>query len=236
MIGKRFRVSPKPAKTLLWIWVKKDLASMKGKIGVDLASGSMLNKPFFVTKNYIAVDVNKVKLDEGLVKYPDATVFNTTINDYLNNPKNESPDVLVCLQTMGTNQFFEHDETFSTIENMYRALRPGGGMIVNIGDFGVDLIDMERRLSELLHSKFASVRLRAYGAFDYGGLQPRWEQVDGKFARRVGGGQRPKQTPIHALLARFALPIALLMHLVPPLRTGFGMRKSRLYYCCTGKI
>ena len=85
MIGKGFRVSPKPGKTLLWIWVKKDLKSMKGRIGVDLAGGSMLNKPFFATKNYISVDINKIKLDEGLARYPDAKAFNTTIQDYLNN-------------------------------------------------------------------------------------------------------------------------------------------------------
>lgn len=236
MIGKGFRVSPKPGKTLLWIWVKKDLKSMKGQVGVDLAGGSMLNKPFFATENYISVDINKTKLDEGLARYPDAKVVNTTIQDYLNDPETERPDVLVCVQTMGTNQFFEHGETYSTIEQMYHALRPGGGMIFNIGDLGVDLNVIERRLTKLLDGKFKSVSSRFYGAFDYGGLKPRWERVTGGPVKRVAATQRPKLSRVHALLARFSFPIAFLMYLVPPFRTGFGLRKCKLYFRCTGKI
>lgn len=46
-MGRRFRVSLKPGKTLLWLWLKKNLLTMKGELGVDLAGGSMLNRRFF---------------------------------------------------------------------------------------------------------------------------------------------------------------------------------------------
>ena len=57
-MGRRFRVSSKLGKTLLWLWIKRDLSAMKGELGVDLAGGSMLNRRFFRTEKYISVDTN----------------------------------------------------------------------------------------------------------------------------------------------------------------------------------
>ena len=57
-MGRRFRVSSKPGKTLLWLWIKRDLSAMKGELGVDLAGVSMLNRRFFRTEKYISVDTN----------------------------------------------------------------------------------------------------------------------------------------------------------------------------------
>ena len=50
LYSRSFRVGFSAGKTLLWIWVKKDLTKMKGDIGIDLAGGRMLNKRFFSTK------------------------------------------------------------------------------------------------------------------------------------------------------------------------------------------
>ena len=110
-----------------------------------------------------------MKLNEGLQKHPDAEAVNSSIMDYLDNLKDEKPDVLVCVQTMGTNQFFDHDETCLTVEKMHEVLRSGGGMIFNVSSVGVDLNDMERRLNNLLKGKFKSVKSSFYGAFHFGG-------------------------------------------------------------------
>ena len=79
MIKNLFRISSTPGKTLLWLLLKKDLTSVKGDLGVDLAGGSMLNKCFFKTKRYVSVDINQIKLSEGMEVYPDAIAVNETI-------------------------------------------------------------------------------------------------------------------------------------------------------------
>ena len=61
-MSKFFRISAKPGKTLLWLWLKNDLSGMKGRVGVDLAGGSMLNKLFFRTERYISVEETKSSL------------------------------------------------------------------------------------------------------------------------------------------------------------------------------
>jgi len=232
-MGRRFRVSPKPGKTLLWLWLKKDLLTMKGELGVDLAGGSMLNRRFFRTEKYISVDINQVKLNEGLQKHPDAEAVNSSIMDYLDNLKDEKPDVLVCVQTMGTNQFFDHDETYLTVEKMHEVLRSGGGMIFNVGSVGVDLNDIERRLNNLLKGKFKSVKSSFYGAFHSGGGQPRWDIENDGIVRRSNDTERPKSSRLRAMIS---LSVAYLMYMLPPLRTGFGLKKRKLYFCCKGKL
>ena len=52
-------------KILLWIWVKKDLPKIKGKLGVDLAGGTMGNKHFFSTEKNICVDIDQKDLEIG---------------------------------------------------------------------------------------------------------------------------------------------------------------------------
>ena len=46
------RVGVTASKTLLFLWLKNDLKSIDGELGIDLAGGSMMNKKFFIT-NYI---------------------------------------------------------------------------------------------------------------------------------------------------------------------------------------
>ena len=152
--------------------------------------------------------------------------------DYLDNLKDEKPDVLVCVQTMGTNQFFDHDETYLTVEKMHEVLRSGGGMIFNVGSVGVDLNDIERRLSNLLKGKFKSVKSSFYGAFHSGG-QPRWDIENDGIVRRSNDTERPKSSRLRAMIS---LSVAYLMYMLPPLRTGFGLKKRKLYFCCKGKL
>ena len=124
---KSHRVGASVGKTLLWIWVREDLPKMKGDLGVDLAGGSMLTKRFFSTKKYISVDIDKKKLDLGRGRNLDAGTLNIKIQDFLKDEKKAAPDVLVCLQTMGTNNFFEHEETVDTVDAMCKSLKVEGG-------------------------------------------------------------------------------------------------------------
>lgn len=204
------RIGASAGKTLLWIWVKKDLQEMKGDLGVDLAGGKMSNKRFFATKNYISVDIDQAKLDAGKNTHPDAIALNNRIQDFLQVKNRENPDVLVCVQTMGTNKFFEHSETLDVVKSMYVALRPGGGMIFNIGSNGINLNEIEQDLSAFLEKKFERVTSRYYGAMHL------------SQTNRVPGFTR--------------LCLAHLMNAVVPLRTFCGFKKRKLYYCCRRKL
>ncbi len=198
-------------KILLWIWVKKDLPKIKGKLGVDLAGGTMGNKHFFSTEKYICVDIDQKELDLGKIKNPDAIIINSRMQEYLKNDNQEKPDVLVCFQTMGTNEFFEHDESLDVIKSMYNFLKPGGSMIFNIVWLN-NINNLEKQLSSFFEKKFESVNFKYYGAF-----HKTWK----KPIRGSG-------------IIRFV--VAYLMHIFPPLRTFFGLKKERLYYCCRNKL
>ena len=207
---KSHRVGASVGKTLLWIWVREDLPQMKGDLGVDLAGGSMLTKRFFSTKKYISVDIDKKKLDLGRGRNLDAGTLNIKIQDFLKDEKKAAPDVLVCLQTMGTNKFFEHEETVDTVDAMCKSLKAGGGMVFNVGSKSVDLNAIEIRLSALLAGKFKSVKIKHYGAMHI---------------------TQEKRLPGPVILI-----LAYSMNAFPPLRTLFGFKRKKIYYCCNGKL
>ena len=196
-------------KILLWIWVKKDLPKIKGKLGVDLAGGTMGNKHFFSTEKYVCVDIDQKDLEIGKGKNPDAIIINSRMQEYLKDDSQEKPNVLVCFQTMGTNAFFEHNESLDVIKSMYSFLKPGGSMIFNIVWLkGID--DIEKELSLFFENKFETVNCKFYGA-----MHKTWQKPVPGFIRFI---------------------LAYLMHMFPPLRTFFGLKKNRLYYCCRNKL
>jgi len=189
--------------------VRKDMPKIKGELGIDLAGGTMGNKHFFSTKKYICVDINQTDLDIGKKKNPNAVIINSRIQEFLQDPHQQKPDLLACFQTMGTNAKFEHEETLDVINSMYKFLKPGGSMIFNIC-WLKNINEVEKQLSHFFDKKFKSVDCKFYGALHI----------------------TPKK-PIFGFI-RFIL--AYLMHILPPLRTFFGLKKERLYYCCHKKL
>ncbi len=243
MLSKKFRISLEPGKTLLWLWLKSSLSKINGELGVDLAGGSMFNKPFFKTKKYICVDINQIKLDEGKNKYPDAEVVNLTIQEYLKKII-DKPDILVCVQTMGTNGLFDHEETIKVVHQMYKALNKGGSMLFNIGSVGIDIEEMNKKLSLFIDGKFESVDKHFYGAFHFKNAKPRWKINEGvvvKINKEIQNKNKDKLNNIffsitHKLRVIYSLFLAFIMYFFSPLRTGFGTKKDKLFLFCKGKI
>ena len=121
------------------------------------------------------------------------------MQEYLKDDNQEKPNVLVCFQTMGTNAFFEHNESIDVIKSMYSFFKPGGSMIFNIVWLkGIN--DMEKELSSFFENKFETVNYKFYGA-----MHKTWQKK-----------------PVPGFI-RFIL--AYLMHIFPPLRTFFGLKK-----------
>ena len=239
MINKLFRISSTPGKTLLWLLLKKDLTSVKGDLGVDLAGGSMLNKCFFNTKKYVSVDINQIKLSEGMEKYPDAIAVNETIQNYLSKIT-KKPNLLVCVQTFGTNMFFEHQETFEVIKNMSKTLSFDGSMVFNVGSYGdVDLEELKNKLSPLLKGQFQNINFMFYGAMHNRIKLPRWKftkdgivRVKKKTLNKIGVLKRIK----NFIRSIFIMGLAYTMYLFPPLMTSFGKKKIYLYCFCSRKL
>ncbi len=203
------RLGSSVGKTLLWIWLRRDLPKIKGDFGVDLAGGSMNNKRFFATKKYLSVDIDKKKLDLGKSQNFDALIEICDIETFLQT-NNERPDVMLCVQTMGTNEYFEHDKTEKVIKLMYDHLKPNGSMLFNIGSYKIrDFIFFKKNLLSYFDGKFESVEAKFYGALHV-----------------------TKKKSMNPLIRLF---LAYIMDLFPPFRTFFGLRKRKLYFCCLKK-
>ena len=204
------RIGITVSKTLLLIWLKRDLKKIEGKLGVDLAGGLMANKKFFKTNSYICVDIDKKKLNFGKSKYPDVKVVNCKIQEYLIKNNRIKPDLIVCVQTMGTNTLFNHNETNETIRLMTNHLKKNGSMIFNIGNHELNLNKLKGDIDYFLKQKFRSIKVYEYGFLN-----------------------KTIKNPINSYLRYI---IAVIMDNFPPLRTLFGLKKNNLYYCCKTKI
>tara|TARA_B100000886_G_scaffold77753_1_gene50422 strand:+ start:1217 stop:1873 length:657 start_codon:yes stop_codon:yes gene_type:complete len=202
------RIGASAGKTLLWLWLRKDLIKINGYLGVDLAGGDMDNKRFFSTKKYLCVDIDGERLRSAKAKHPDADIINQQIEDFLINADSEKGDVCLCTQTMGTNKLFNHDKTIQVIKLMYDYLNQGGSMVFNIAcPKNFDYIKNEA--NKILEKRFETIDIKYYGAFH---ISRNW--VPGFFR----------------------LFIAYVMDFAPPIRTLFTLRKYYIYFCCKNKI
>ena len=203
------RIGVTISKTLVFLWLKRDLETLKGKLGIDLAGGSMANKKFFMTEKYICVDLDKKKLMKGLKQFPDAIVINDTIELFIKKYNQEKPDLLVCIQTMGVNTKFDHNKTLIVVKMIYDLLKPGGSMVFNIGSLGINMDLIRKELNRIFRGKFKSTQIKSYGCFNKTNDKPN---------------------------NYFYFIIANLMNLFPPLRTCFGLNKKNIYCCFKNKL
>ena len=202
------RIGASAGKTLLWLWLKKDLTKINGDLGIDLAGGDMDNKRFFSTKKYICVDVDGERLKRAKSKHPDATIINSKIEDFLVSKNSEKGDIYLCTQTMGTNNLFSHDNTVQTVKLMYDHLRRGGSMVFNIA-CPENFDTIYNQVNKLLEKKFEIIDIKYYGAYHY---SPTW---------------------MPGFLRLF---IAYVMNFIPPIRTSFALQKYYIYFFCKNKI
>ena len=204
------RIAPTTGKTLLYMWIREDLKNFKGDLGVDLGGGTMQNKKYFATKKYVCVDSTKSELDKGLAENPGAIAINMKLQDYMKNNLKEKTDFILCVQTMGSNYYFQHNETLEVIKQMYFFLKSGGSMIFNIGETEKDLIELKNQIIEFLNGKFKSLDVRDYGDFDI-----------------------TSKKPNHPVIILF---LAYIMKIFFPLRNLFSLNKNKIYFVCKNKL
>ena len=204
------RIAPTSGKTLLYIWIKEDLKNFKGDLGVDFGGGTMQNKKYFATKKYVCVDSTKSELDKGLIENPDAIAVNMKMQDYMKKNLKEKADFLLCVQTMGSNHYFQHNETFETIKQMYLFLKPARNRVFNIGITDKSLNELKDQIVEFFNKKFQSLDVRDYGDFDIAPKKPSWPVI--------------------------ILFYAYLMKIFFPFRNLFNFKKNKIYFVCKNKL
>jgi len=153
----RLRLSLKPAKQLLWLFLWRDMRVSKGKeIGIDAGCGRMENKHLFQTDRYVGIDVDTDRLAKAHRQHPDAQVINGPIEDV----RDVSGDMVLCVQVMH-NRFFKVENTLYAVAALVKMVRPNGALIFN---FGRPSFPFEADVDAILSPAFAHVKKRKYGA------------------------------------------------------------------------
>jgi hypothetical protein len=69
-----WRVSSRPAKQLLYMWLAQDMRGLSGDVGLDAGCGDMSNRQYFRTQRYVGVDADAARLHAALDKIDDSRV------------------------------------------------------------------------------------------------------------------------------------------------------------------
>lgn len=153
------RRSSRPSKQLLFLMLSKDMKSSQSyNIGLDLACGKMYNRGMFKTKKYIGIDIDEERIRKGLRKFPSATGLVYPLEDL---PSTLEGDFVVCVQTIGINNYFDVKNTMNVINKIVESVNQNGVLIFNVGPKALELY--ERKIDELLVQSFSGVKKTEYG-------------------------------------------------------------------------
>lgn len=211
LIGRSpIRFSEKPAKQLLWFWLKTDLKRAgHNDFAIDAACGGMKNRRFFDVDRYLGFDASERVLAEARELHPNEHPVHASLADLPALVSEYGRAGLVCcVQTLNTNHNFGPEDTFRAVRDLTSATAPGGALIVNFGSRGGPLPAVEAAVLEVVTPAFGHVEVRRYGAL---------------------------LTSVPAGLILSPL-LAGLMWAIPPARHGFGRRYRKLYLRCTERL
>ncbi len=155
------RYSERPAKQFLFNLLRKKFAlSRERQIGLDVACGKMIFRPWFETRRYIGVDLDAGRIREGREKYPEAEGVVCAMEEM--DPALRG-DFVACIQAIGINSHFDPGNTLACVRKLAEATNEGGILIFNAG-----LPDGSsgEKIEALLRPHFASVEAVPYGAFN----------------------------------------------------------------------
>lgn len=154
----RFRFSRNPSKQLLWLWLARDMQRLRGRRGLDAACGLMENRRFFQTETYFGFDADANRLDIAKKQNPDVEAVHMQISDA---SKEHESDVVLCVQTLGANKFFDHTATLDAVQSLIEVTKAGGSLILNVG-----AKSSHAGLLDILRRSFETVTVRRYGGYN----------------------------------------------------------------------
>ena len=216
-----FRVGSMPGKTLLWIWLRKDLNRIGSKnIGIDAACGPMINYKYIKAKKYIGFDLSEKSIKKGLLKYPEAKGVVCSLENAEEVKKEFGRgDTVVCVQTIGINGMFNCDNLYYVVDKLVSITNAGGSLIFNIGPKCGDVENIQSRLTPKLESEFKIVKAKRYGL-----LHEEWVT------------DMDRNTIKYKLIAGLNILVALIMKSIPGLAHGYGRRVQYLYFVCEERL
>ena len=152
-----FRLSKKPAKQLLYLFLWRDLRLTRGlEVGIDAGCGDMQNKPWFASRRYLGVDIDADRLAAAQARHPDAETHCSALEEV----SGIEGDFVLCVQVM-SNRFFAVEKTVAASRALVAMVRPGGTLVFNISKRA---FAFEAEIDALLAASFADVHKARYGA------------------------------------------------------------------------
>ena len=152
-----FRLSKKPAKQLLYLFLWRDLRLTRGcELGIDAGCGDMQNKPGFESQRYLGIDLDAERLAAAQARHPDAETHCAALPEVAG----IMGDFVLCVQVMN-NRFFALDNTIAACRALVAMVRPGGVLVFNISKRA---FAFETEIDELLANSFGDVHKAKYGA------------------------------------------------------------------------
>jgi hypothetical protein len=151
-----------PAKQLLFLLVDAFLRKGKSKhydTAVDLACGAMYFGGLISAKNYVGVDLDLERLEQGKAEYPHARIVHSKIEDL---PPDLSGDLVLCLQCVGVNMHFDGRQALKVPDKILAATRPGGDLVFNVGP---GVLASFPEIDKRVRHSFADFRRYDYGRF-----------------------------------------------------------------------
>lgn len=161
-----WRVSGRPAKQLLYMWLARDMRHLSGDVGLDAACGDMANRRYFRTNRYIGVDADAERLHAALDKIDDSRVRGVVARiEDLND--DYRADVVLCVQIAGA-KFNDPAKMPLIVDRLIELTKPGGSLILT-----VTVKESADRVEQSLRNAFRRVTKRRVGEPSKYGLPKR---------------------------------------------------------------
>jgi hypothetical protein len=129
-----WRVSSRPGKQLLYMWLARDMKQLSGDVGLDAGCGDMANRRYFRTKRYIGVDADAARLQAALETIVDGNVEGVVARiEDLND--DYRADVVVCVQ-LAAIKFNDPAKIPLIADRLIALTNPGGSLILTVTEKG----------------------------------------------------------------------------------------------------
>ena len=151
-----WRVSSRPAKQLLYMWLARDMRQLSGDVGLDAGCGDMSNRRYFRTKRYIGVDADAARLQAALAEIDDSSVQGVVarIEDL---SEEYRADVVVCVQLAGA-KFNDPAMMPLIVDRLIALTKQGGSLILT-----VTVKESADKVEQSLRNAFHEVTSRRVG-------------------------------------------------------------------------
>ena len=97
------------------------IVNTRYRVGVDVASGDFENSYLFRVQHYMAVDLERPR-----VELPESFDSASFAEVDISREAIPSGDLVICMETLGLNEKFDHSESFTVVEKLIDATNEGG--------------------------------------------------------------------------------------------------------------